>query len=290
MDNPRVYLEGQMTELNLRQCSEQTHPILSLVLPALHNGASWKYQIYGWYFDIEEASYWMSQGYTIDEYWQRLFEDELRDRWIHKIRADEQPYPFPKMHLGTYSRRSFLLQHFNPGAHGENDYSIMSYIRDHPDMKTWPANYPQKVPNVSCAEIRAKWLPRKEWVPYKLFDEVDELHPTHAKPWDIWQFNGEPDLNLWNGTPKEMYAEIGFTPRPATPPPAVIFTKGTLGVDGVKVRFGPGTTYGILGILPAGSVIDVYEVKYSGSDVWVRINRGLWMCAKLGAQVLITLE
>jgi hypothetical protein len=286
MQNPRVYLEGQMTEENLRQCTEETHPVFKEILQAWHAGADWKY-IYEWFLDYEEASKW---GKT-DDYWQRFYDIELRDRFIHKMRANEQPYPFRQTKLGMYSRRTFMQDNFHPGPHGENDFSIWSWLHNQPDFSTWCANYPRKIPNVSADEVRKNWLPLSNWVPYLIAEEDDPLNPKREKPWHYWQFSGEPDWSVYNGTPAELYARLGFTPRAIVVPPTD-FKVGTLGSNGVRVRYttSAASLTNVLGILPAGSVVDIYETKEVGADLWVRINRGLWMCARQGTTKLITLE
>jgi hypothetical protein len=79
-------------------------------------------------------------------------------------------------------------------------------------------------------------------------------------------------------------------PEPEPEPEPVITSGKVAGANGVRMRVGPTTSYTQVGVLPKGHVVDVAEVRAVGSDVWVRINRSLWMCAKQGTATLITLE
>lgn len=287
MQNPRVYLDNQMTEPNLRQCSETTHPVFSEVLKAWHAGAAWK-QIKEWFFDYEEASYWI-QPPTDGDYWQRLFTDELRERFLHKFKANEAPYPFPKIPIGFYSRRSFMDLHYDGG---KNPYSMWDYLHQHPEFSTWPANYPRKIPNVSVAEIRANWLPLASWVPYLLAEEDDPNHPLRELPWTYWQFSGEPDWNVFNGTPAELYKRLGFTPRSATTPPdptpipvptVKYFATINKGITDLHLRSAPNTTAPILvhGFNP-GVRFPVETIKVDGAITWAGLGEFAWFAVKQG--------
>lgn len=290
MQNPRVYLDNQMTMKNVEQCDEHTHPVLSDVkdegiLKALHNGSAWK-PIYGFFYDYEEASYW-TQGDPIGDVWQNFMIDDLTNRFRGKIKANEKPYPFPKIFQGLYSRLSFMTEHYG-GA--KNPSNLWDWLHRHPELETWPSNYPRKIPNLSVSEIRKSWLPQANWVPYLLAEEDDPKNPLRRLPWSFWQFSGEPDWNLYNGTPQELYSWLGFTPRAHVDNP--VFTKGSLDRGtGVNVRYTPQVTLtNILGTMKAGSVVDVYGTKTVGNQLWIQINRDLWMCAKNGSQILITLS
>lgn len=81
-----------------------------------------------------------------------------------------------------------------------------------------------------------------------------------------------------------------------TPDPEPVVTGGTVAAGaGVRLRPRPnasGAVYGkdYYGVLPKGYGVDVLETAEVGSDLWVRIARGLWCCARQGKSKLIDLK
>lgn len=232
MDGVRVYPDIGAVERNVHEYTEENHPVLSLMLQAWHAGAAWK-QIKELFFDYEEPCYWMDAPYKIEEYWVKLFHEDLRDRFLHKMRNNPvgEKFPFPEIKLGLYSRRSFM------DAHANSPYSMQIWLAQHPELSTWAANYPRRIPNTaSVAEVRKSWLPLESWKPYSLREDGS---------WDYWQFAGDPDWNLYHGTPQELYKRLDYTPRdiaiepPPPPPPAPVkkyFATVRQAAVGLKLR------------------------------------------------------
>ena len=277
--NPRVFLEIPMTPENLANCSNEAHPVMQILIPALHAGSGWK-QVLELYFDYEAPSYWIDAPYTVDDYWMRLFHLDVIAR-LKKIKRDDPSFPLKK--VGMYSRRNFVE------VHDLNDFSIQRYLIGDPTIEIWAAGYPRKVPNnIGVAEIRANWLPLDTWMPAPFGWSKDRAMPVR-----YWQFNGEPDLNLYMGTVAKLYAELGFMPHEAAviPVPVPSSLKGTvLSSIGVKIRKGPGTGFDQLGSCPKDFQVDIFETKQDGIYTWRRINRNMWMCSRQGTLDLMKIE
>ncbi len=253
MSGVRVYPDNGVVERNLHEYTEENHPVLSLMLKAWHAGAAWK-QIKEIFLDYEEPCYWMDLPYKIEEYWVRLFHEDLRERFVFKMRNNpvDAAFPFPTIPIGLYSRKSFMDQHNN------SQYSLKPWLAQHPELSTWAANYPRKIPNTaSVAEVRKSWLPLPSWKVYSLRDDGS---------WTYWQFAGDPDWNLYNGTPQELYKRLNFTPRDAAaePPPAPVPTKKVARVlaSTLRMRSTPTTrlTTNVVKNLKQDDQVDVSEV------------------------------
>ena len=66
--------------------------------------------------------------------------------------------------------------------------------------------------------------------------------------------------------------------EPDTAPETAEGLSGTVNVDDfLRVRSGPGTTYGTVGYLFGGNKVEILEQKTSGTTVWGRIATG-WVC------------
>jgi lysozyme len=94
------------------------------------------------------------------------------------------------------------------------------------------------------------------------------------------------DLNRYWGTAAEFKAEFGVAPAalPADEPdpePAPAAAQWRVLQDGLRIRSGPGTSYSILGALPAGKVLP--QLMVYGQDVWVQVAPGEWVNAYYGA-------
>ena len=260
MQNPRVYLENGISKEQLYQFSENNHPVFSEVLKGWHSGKAWK-NIKEFFFDFEEASTW---GQTNDA-WQWIYTDELVNRLIHKQNANEQPYPFPEVKIGFYSRQTFIKRH----------PAMMNFLLVNKNISTWPANYPQRIPNVSAKEIRENYLPLDYWVPYPLLDMSKPENQLREKSWDYWQFSGEPDWNLFNGTPQELYNRLGFVPRDIDEPePDPIPEEPTSAkvISNVNIRTMPSTKNNIpLGILQVGKEIEIADTIVNKEGKWRKV-------------------
>jgi hypothetical protein len=265
----RVYPDNGVVERNLHEYTEENHIVLSLMLKAWHSGAAWK-QIKEIFFDYEEPCYWMDLPYKIEEYWVRLYHEDFRERLVYKMRNNpaDAAFPFPTIPIGLYSRRSFMTQH------NTSPYSLKPWLDQHPELSTWPANYPRKVPNTaSVAEVRKSWLPLASWKPYALRDDGS---------WTYWQFAGDPDWNLYNGTPQELYKRLNFTPRdvvvPPIDPPVTVkkyYAKIRKTSVGLKLRTGPSTSAPVLvsDFRPTPRFEIDGEPKTIGSITWASLGR-----------------
>lgn len=148
------------------------------------------------------------------------------------------------------------------------------------------------------------------WQQYALWlcDIEGEVQVPKPWPrWDFWQYtfkldglahgveSRDLDGDYYNGSLAEMRARYNLPALPglaelppdgAEPEPAQ--RVGTvLSPAGVRVRFGPSVGARMLGTLPRGYQVDVEEVRRQGTEEWIRIARGLWMCSRLGATQLV---
>lgn len=268
MQNPRVYSEKNISKEDVLNFSDNDHPLLKVILQAWRSGNSWK-QVKEWFFDIEEASTWGN----VNDSWQVLYTDDLFKRFVKKMANQD----LPRTKIGMYSRKSFLMQH----------KPVMDWLRVHPNVSSWPANYPRKIPNVSADEVRANYLPLANWIPYTLFDSNNQDVLSRDKLWDYWQFSGEPDWNVFNGTPQELYSRLGFTPREATPPipePIPVETpKFAKLVRPANIRKEASTVGNVpIVLLPSGT-----EIEITGT---IKNSEGIWRTARIKGDFIIADE
>lgn len=203
--NPRIFLENQMTMANVTNATNETHPVMKVILQALRNGNAWK-QIKELWFDYEEASYWSSTNYPVNDVWISFCIEDLRNRLRGLMGTDPK---FPKFTMGVYSRKSFM------DAKDTTEHSVQRYLIGKPELNIWSASYPREVSNnLSVAEIKRDWLPLDSWKPYSFGSSP--LRPLQVA---YWQFAGDVDWNVAMQTPAELYKRIGFTPRGAVEPP-----------------------------------------------------------------------
>jgi len=120
--------------------------------------------------------------------------------------------------------------------------------------------------------------------------------PKAFKTWVLWQYTfqisypgllGAADGNKFNGTDAQFYAKYGPIPPP---PPA--FKTGTVKVNNLNVRTGPGTTFPAVGQKNVGDTVRVYETRVVGSLTWVRISIDpeLWCCSVYYGAVYIEMR
>lgn len=263
MQNPRVYFENGISKEQLYSFSEQDHIVFKEIIKAWHSGKAWK-NILEFFFDFEEASLWGGGS----DLWQWIYTDELKNRITHKVNANEQPYPFPPVKIGMYSRLSFIKQH----------PAIMNWLRVNTDVSTWPANYPRRIPNsnpnITADEVRELYLPLDHWVPYPLLDMTLPDNKAREKSWDYWQFSGEPDWNVFNGTPQELYSRLGFVARennniPPEPDPIPEDPTSAKVISKVNIRTKPSTLNNIpYGTLPVGTEIEITDTIRNDEGTW----------------------
>ena len=96
------------------------------------------------------------------------------------------------------------------------------------------------------------------------------------EPWPKWtfhQYQGEPDLNRFNGTDEEYWKYIGGTP-PAPPFPPIPATglKMKVLIKGMHIREAPNVAANEVGHLRAGEILEVLDV--GGTDVWIKHSDG----------------
>jgi hypothetical protein len=220
----------------------------------------------------------MTPPYTIDEYWAKLYHEELRgNRLVHKMKnnSPDDKYPFPEIPIGLYSRRSFMDQHYQGG---KNPHSLWNWLIEHPELSTWAANYPRKVPNTATVqEVRDNWLPLATWHPYSLRDD---------NSWTYWQFAGDPDWDLFNGTKEELYTRLKYVPRGVTPPvpdpePVEMITYATT-TKPVNMRKDPSTNQTAIALLPTGTKLEVVGTQNVGADVWRKVHYECWVADHVG--------
>lgn len=243
---PRIFIEGAMTPLNADQCTNEQHPVIGPILQALHNGRAWK-QIKALFLDYEAPSYWCNAPYRVDSFWmRRYFEEDCRNRLAPLMGTLVDGYLFPTFEIGTYSRKNFIDEHDTAPD------SIQQYLISRPELQIWAAGYPREIPNTATvAEIRASWMPDASWKPAAF-----GWSALRDMPVEIWQFAGDPDWNVFMGTPAQLYARLGFVPHGATPPPVdpppapvptkIYFATVRQTAVGLKLRTAPSTTAPIL--------------------------------------------
>jgi hypothetical protein len=277
--NPRVFIEGCMTVGNVESCPNEQHPLMGPMLKALANGSAWK-QIKMMFADYEEASEWCNPPYHVDSFWMRYMIEDWRNRTKSLMGKDvyNNGHPFPRFEMGIYSRQTWVHQH------DTDDYSIERYLYGHPELQIWCANYPRRLPKTAKpADVRASWLPQSDWTP-KPFGFTDK----REKPWLFWQFSGDPDWNLFNGTKDELYSRVGYVPHGTITPPVVVPPPApakryflTVNTSYVNVRTKPGITGKDVGDLPAGTTVEVVPDMQADGYPWYKVIGGLYV-AKTG--------
>ena len=88
------------------------------------------------------------------------------------------------------------------------------------------------------------------------------------------EFNAEygTDIALLPGSPPPIPdPEPEPTPEPI---PETDRLQMEVVQEGLRVRTGPGTEFAIVGSLPAGQIVDVYDI--GGDSAWVRIGEKQW--------------
>lgn len=197
---PRVYLEGGMTTINVQQCTDENHPVMSQILRGMHAGTGWK-GINFLAFDVEEASKWIDLPYKVDPFWMTFYLEDLRGRIVKRQKAGT----FPDIPLGIYSRKSWVDAWDGPDA----NHNLSTFLANHPEWFNWTANYPRNIPAVPIASVRANWLPLDTW----------KSSNFTARMADFWQFDDSPDLNLYAGTPAELRAWCKYKSHAGIPQP-----------------------------------------------------------------------
>jgi hypothetical protein len=104
------------------------------------------------------------------------------------------------------------------------------------------------------------------------------------------------DVNVLNMTDEEFdllnpkwVARRAAVVVPPVVVPDPVYKEGTVtAAAGVRLREGINGTQ--RGVLPKGFVVDVLETKKSGNETWIRVARGLWMCARQGSTSLVELR
>lgn len=154
----------------------------------------------------------------------------------------------------------------------------MNWLRVNTDVSTWPANYPRRIPNsnpnITADEVRELYLPLDHWVPYPLLDMTLPDNKAREKSWDYWQFSGEPDWNVFNGTPQELYSRLGFVARennniPPEPDPIPEDPTSAKVISKVNIRTKPSTLNNIpYGTLPVGTEIEITDTIRNDEGTW----------------------
>lgn len=118
-------------------------------------------------------------------------------------------------------------------------------------------------------------MPLDYWVPYPLLDMSKPENQVREKSWDYWQFSGEPDWNVFNGTPQELYNRLGFVPRDIDEPePDPIPEEPTSAkvISNVNIRTMPSTKNNIpLGILQVGKEIEIANTIVNKEGKWRKV-------------------
>ena len=103
-------------------------------------------------------------------------------------------------------------------------------------FKMWPANYPFiYIPGVSKPRMFGHWT-----------------------KWTLWQYHGNPDYNIFNGTDEEFYATFGAAPIPPEPPTGGDMYNGTTLVN-LNYRKTPGGV--LIATMPAGTKVEADRIE-----------------------------
>lgn len=187
--------------------------------------------------------------------------------------------------------------------HDTSPESVQKWLMGHPDMPIWAANWPRNIPaGTSIADVRKYWLPLDNW-----FAASFAWNADREKTWHLWQFDDNPDYNLFNGTPAEMRAWCGYVshgaitpPPPPPPPPQTGDLWGTVQSDitgaaiAIGFRSGPNSTYPYVTV--DGKVKTGFTSKISASAIdsvgrtWYKWGVEGWSCAGENGKTYIKTE
>jgi lysozyme len=134
--------------------------------------------------------------------------------------------------------------------------------------------------------IEARWVRYPLW----LANYTTAPAPIVPLPWTsytFWQYTDKGpglqygaeshaiDLNWYNGTEAQLYAQYAPTyppPQPVEPEPVKCLRVLS---SYLNIRSGPGTGNAIVGTLPKGEhpAVEVTEVRQVGADTWAKVTR-----------------
>jgi GH25 family lysozyme M1 (1,4-beta-N-acetylmuramidase) len=185
--------------------------------------------------------------------------------------------------LVIYSRSEFIEVDATPA---------LSWCLNYP---LWLASYPFQDGRLELTWDQFKtlipaggpWFP-KDW-------------PDKTHKWTFWQFSGDKfitpglglgDYNLFNGSLDDLYKWAGKsvlaeTPVQTVPQPAPVAQQPSGGLTGVvradvlNVMAGPGINYPVVGQVLKGFTCEVNKI--SGTDIWVEVDPGRWICIQRGS-------
>jgi len=219
--NSSYYTNRQMTLTNMTQQSNGNHPILNCIQQSLHAGSGWKAVGVLW-FDVEMPG--------AGDVWNAAYLEDLRNRMVTLQKTGE----FPKIILGVYSRKSFI----------DTQPAVVTWLEQHPEIAIWTANYRTDTPALvanDLAQVRALRQPITGHAPIWFGDNAAK--PKQYKR--FWQYHGTGggckaitcpeisgnnipsglDLDIFEGTRKELFEMVGMTDRlgivPPPPPPII---------------------------------------------------------------------
>lgn len=163
----------------------------------------------------------------------------------------------------------YWMQAHNPAAQLANCVSEFKALSGRPIIPTGAAFH------------EAGWQATAEEI-YSFWNAVKTLGLTGG---NFWEWANAKRYKLFDAV-ANLGSEAGETPEPET-----AYTSGEILADlGVRMRAAPTASGAYYGVLPRGYKVNVLETAISGSDVWVRIARGIWMCARQGASQWIQLS
>jgi len=272
----RVWIENAWTKSMVYTKPNESHPVMQSILPQLHAGNGWK-AVSEFWLDWEDASDWTTYPGGIPAPWHTFYMDDLRARIAGLPR---------KMPLVVYSRKSYV----DRIEATDRDLNFSTWMSNRPEIGICAASWPRRIPNTAtAAEVRANYLPAATWKPYTF-----GYSPAREKTWQYWQFSGDPDWIIYNGTPAELHARLGFTPRPTDPgdqptdpgnPPPPVPTKQQLTITAqlVNVRMAPDTSddENIITQWGTGKTADVAEViTDKAGNTWAKVSLTAYVAVK----------
>jgi len=198
------------------------------------------------------------------------------------------------------------VRHIIPGWRiSENAYRVASYVKKNVNsplviytrasfvsawapqasawlskFNLWLAYYPYariKV-NTTWDDLKTNYMP-------KVFGP---LLPPGVENWVLWQFSGDKftlegtggsaiDLNLFNGT-KQQFEQFISTGTPPVRTIDPVLPKKARTLYRLNVRSSTVVSWeNIVGKLNPGTIVDVYELRRVGLDLWARIGPNQWV-------------
>ncbi len=155
----------------------------------------------------------------------------------------------------------------------------------------WAASYPFKP-----GSRQVTWDELKRAIPSPTALTFPASWPVRPPVWKFWQFSGgihitpgmgSGDYNVFNGDEDALRAWLAGKPveeQPEDEGEAGRALRVKVATRVLNVRSGPGVNYPAVDRLPQGTTVEALGV--GGTDAWVKIGEGRWICVQQGGQRL----